>query len=206
MDNTAIFEKVSELEWYLTMQAYLKNKMQSNSSFSLPYITIEDFHAIYQRLKPPMVWNETGMLGCFAPFNDTCTLMPNQSIEIPLGFSIDEEIALVQPAPEKILQAHYKVAGKCKGIGNVLCITNISNEPYNFNMMENKPLCLFDLATLKSDVIMRAPEYLQKEIETPGIIVPISTEENGKIVRKEIAIDADAVSELFKRLSSGYVI
>lgn len=204
MDNAAKYRKVSELEWFLTMQAYLKNRQKDSTDFSLSCVTIREFHDIYENLRCPVEWDESGKIGFFAPFRDSFVLMPGESMEIPLGFSIDEEAVIVQPAPEKILQSHYRVKGKSEGIGNVLCIANISNDPYEFEMKENRPLCLIDLQTKKSHILDQL--FAGGENESPSVMVPVSMEENGVIVRKEIRVDTGKAAELFRRLNSKYVI
>lgn len=141
-----LFKKVSELEWYLTMQFYAEKRMNNGTYFNLPYQTIEEFYAYCKAIKPPIVWDETKKIGFFAPFDDSYCLQPMESVEIPLGFAIDESAGLIQPTPEKTLFSHFKVIGKGNGIGTILQITNISNEPLNFSIKKDYPICLFDIS------------------------------------------------------------
>ncbi len=165
MSNKIRLEKVSELEWYLTLQEYFKRKRSSPKTQENPFLdmTIEKFHQLYEEIRVPTLWDKTGVLGFYCPFDDYFVINPGKMVEIPLAYGMEEGYKPLQPFDNLSIRTK-KIRGRGMPLGTSVEITNISDEPVLVQMVRNEPFCMFNTRT--------------KEQKTGGQTIP----EHGRIL------------------------
>lgn len=139
--NIICITKVSELEWYLSMKSYHSMKENSVSTKeNQKSMTLQKFHEFYESLAFPMIYESEGKIGFLCPFNDTISIPPKGSVEIPLGYSISGDFNWIQPENSSILTSSKKIGGTAGACGTVIIFTNISNEVKVLTLKKNAPL------------------------------------------------------------------
>ena len=91
------FQKVSELEWYLHMEAFHKAfGVHSGINGQNHTMDLKEFHDFWTDLRAPGYNKHRNEVILNAPFNINFFLYPTQAIEIPLGFSLPEDFEIIQ--------------------------------------------------------------------------------------------------------------
>ena len=146
--NTVEIDKVSELEWYLTIESYHRMHhvviCYDNAPFAQKRMTLDDFREFYDRLKTPIVSKENHRIGFFAPFKECINILPGCEIQFPLGYAVQGNYRWIQPDPDKLEISSCRIGGECNGIGEVLNIKNISQEIVHLDIQTNDPFCFLE--------------------------------------------------------------
>lgn len=127
----AKFQKVSELEWYLHMQAFHRTfggNTGYNSQGEVRMMDLNEFHEFWLTLRAPGYNKERDEVIFNAPFNIDFHLYPGQAMEIPLGFSIPQEFEIIQGKKDRYIVSVHRIPGLEGGIGDILRIVNIYDQ------------------------------------------------------------------------------
>lgn len=208
MKQKIMIEKVTELEWFLTMQSYHDNYHPAGqnvcSNAENNNMTLDSFHKFYEGIKPPIVWKESETIGFFCPFNDELVIEPKACVEIPIGFSIEGNFTWIQPMPETLLFSNRKIKGDSNAKGSVIVVTNISDEPFLLKLIANKPLCALNLQTKEK----KLPEMdATKKVKTDSpnkYCIPVSIKQNGTSMERHIYIDIPTLEKIVFEMENGF--
>lgn len=204
MKQKIMIEKVTELEWFLTMQSYHDNYHPAGqnvcSNAENNNMTLDSFHEFHKGLKAPIVWTESKTIGFFCPFNDELVIEPKHSVEIPVGFSVEGDFTWIQPLPETLLFSSQKIKGNSNAKGCVIVVTNISDEPFYLKLIANKPLCAMTL---------NAKEHNEKpnckaNTESDVCHLPVLIEQNGAVVERYVCIDIPTLEKIVSSMENGF--
>ena len=135
------FRKVSELEWYLHMEAFHKT-FGGNSGIldQENTMNLRQFHEFWLELRAPGYNRSRNEVVLNAPFDIKFYLYPGQAIEIPLGFHLPKEFAIIQGKKDNYIVSVHKMPGLTGGIGYVLRIVNVYDQPCTYQCAAGEPL------------------------------------------------------------------
>ena len=151
-------EKVSELEWYLTMESYHQTHHVIPCNTPMPEtqrrMTLEEFRQFYNDIKEPVISEDGKHIEFYAPFEDRINILPGKEIQFPLGFAIRGNLRWLQPEGGCIEISSCTIDGESNGKGEILNIKNISNEIVHLDIKLDGPICT---AKITSKEVNRTP-------------------------------------------------
>lgn len=145
MNKAIEVEKVSELEWYLTMESYHQTHHVIPCSEPMQELqrrmTLEEFRKFYNDIKEPIISEDGKEIEFFAPFNDRINILPGKEIQFPLGFAIRGNLKWLQPEGGLVEISSCTIDGESNGKGEILNIKNISNDIVHLDIKTDVPFC-----------------------------------------------------------------
>lgn len=154
------FQKVSELEWYLHMEAFHKAfGVRSRINGQNHTMDLKEFHDFWTELRAPGYNKHRNEVILNAPFNINFFLYPTQAIEIPLGFSLPEDFEIIQGKKDNYIVSVHKMPGTIGGIGYVLRIINVFDEPCTYQCSAGDPMISGYLIDLDNDPQREKTKY-----------------------------------------------
>lgn len=132
----SIYNKVSELEWYLCQKALLKEFLSKNA-YEKYLSNLDRFHAEWEGLHEPKIveTENKSALAVYSPINAMLVLSPGAELNLPLGYVLPKDFLWMQIYPDTLLFSEGKTSGAVKVNGSILKLTNISDESIQ------RPLC-----------------------------------------------------------------
>lgn len=132
----SIYNKVSELEWYLCQKALLKEFLSKNA-YEKYLSDLDRFHAEWEGLHEPKIveTENKSALAVYSPINAMLVLSPGAELNLPLGYVLPKDFLWMQIYPDTLLFSEGKTSGAVKVNGSILKLTNISDESIQL------PLC-----------------------------------------------------------------
>ena len=132
----SIYNKVSELEWYLCQKALLKEFLSKNA-YEKYLSDLDRFHAEWEGLHEPKIveTENKSALAVYSPINAMLVLSPGAELNLPLGYVLPKDFLWMQIYPDTLLFSEGKTSGTVKVNGSILKLTNISDESIQL------PLC-----------------------------------------------------------------
>ncbi len=125
----SIYNKVSELEWYLCQKALLKEFLSKNA-YEKYLSDLDRFHAEWEGLHEPKIveTENKSALAVYSPINAMLVLSPGAELNLPLGYVLPKDFLWMQIYPDTLLFSEGKTSGTVKVNGSILKLTNISDE------------------------------------------------------------------------------
>ena len=97
----SIYNKVSELEWYLCQKALLKEFLSKNA-YEKYLSDLDRFHAEWEGLHEPKIveTENKSALAVYSPINAMLVLSPGAELNLPLGYlNLSEQVAKLMHLP-----------------------------------------------------------------------------------------------------------
>lgn len=124
-----VCNKVSELEWYVCMKAFLESFGQVNGTEKI-FSNLDDFHKEWDMLKDPENIQHT--IAVYSPINAFISIAPGHEMNLPLGFVLPDDFLWSQIFPDDLLFCNGRISGNANAKGSVLKLVNISDNTISF--------------------------------------------------------------------------
>lgn len=183
-------KKVSELEWYLSIRAFLDTMIPENPNQG-PEMSLDSFRCMWEHLPDP-TWISDKAFIVRSPLSIHVLLAPCEDLVLPLGYILPKKMEYLQ-SDAAIHYASGTIDGTMRGKGNTIRITNTTEEPQPLDFNIGDPIAIavtgdiggmdwgvsaFCVHLPCQDVLFRIPELIWK-----SEMIPVNTQK--ELIQKD---------------------